>query len=598
MLCLTLALPAGAEEIRSYDKAAGGWQYAVMGVYPYEADGAMREVLWRVLSVANGQALMLADQVLDAHQVINETDQAVIKARTYRRIDSYTDSDLCAWMNSEMVETLFPDEAFRDALVEGEFGKLYCLTTEQFTNANFGFNRSMYGENFPDRKATGTPYYIERGGYVDQSTKTAPYWAATIRGKTGYQLQLVGYNGHLSWGAYTRVNVGVRPALTIDLSQCQITGAGTRAEPFLITVAGKAEAEAAPVAEETAAEAAGATEETEDASEAPDDDDAEQEDEPEDEEPAEDEGEAEPEQETEQDEEPEQADEPEEADEPEQPEESADQPETEKEPPKVMIGGVEVLLGTPAPDLSLEGRETAEPVLPSFLFTPTPAPAVTASPAREETGERWADSQPFGIRHGPRDQKKVAVKGILRVQLADRVDAAVINLGKFPAVPASRLDNRQGRQRGEIVRMLRIQLDGGQIIDLPEFRAGIIKHDGKVCYDLLTRALRVYRGYSRSAKLAAALGRSRLHGKDPLLRAVYALGIPEQQIDRNRDLCLAAAVRKRQYVRKNGDRLASFVFDLYMLFGCRRQMLRAAAQAQLRRVFLQVYRADGSVCIR
>ena len=44
MLCLTLALPAGAEEIRSYDKAAGGWQYAVMGVYPYEVDGAMREV--------------------------------------------------------------------------------------------------------------------------------------------------------------------------------------------------------------------------------------------------------------------------------------------------------------------------------------------------------------------------------------------------------------------------------------------------------------------------------------------------------------------------------------------------------------------------
>lgn len=390
MLCLALALPAGAEEIRSYDKAAGGWQYAVMGVYPYEADGAMREVLWRVLSVENGQALMLADQVLDAHQVINETDQAVIKARTYRRIDSYTDSDLCAWMNSEMVETLFPDEAFRDALVEGEFGKLYCLTTEQFTNASIGFNRSMYGENFPDRKATGTPYYIERGGYVDQSTKTAPYWAATIRGKTGYQLQLVGYNGHLSWGAYTRVNVGVRPALTIDLSQCQITGAGTRAEPFLITVAGKAETEAAPIAEETAAEEAGAPEETEDAPE--DDDDAAEQEEPEDEEPAEDESEAEPEQEAEQPEESEQADESEQTDEPEQPEESAAQPEAEKEPPKVMIGGVEVLLGTPAPDLSLEGRETAEPVLPSFLFTPTPAPAVTAEEEPEAPAQEAAEA--------------------------------------------------------------------------------------------------------------------------------------------------------------------------------------------------------------
>ena len=238
ILCLTLILPAGAEGIRSYDKADGGWQYVTMGVYPYEADGAMREVLWRVLFVENGEALLLADQVLDAHQVINEADQSVIKARTYRRIDSYAESDLCAWMNSEMLETLFPDEGLRSILVEKEFGKVYCLTTEQFTTVQYGFSRSLYGENFPDRKATGTPYYIERGGYVDQSTKTAPYWAATIRGKgkAGYQLQLVGYNGHLSWGAYTRVNVGVRPAVTIDLSRCELNGRGTRNEPFLVTV--------------------------------------------------------------------------------------------------------------------------------------------------------------------------------------------------------------------------------------------------------------------------------------------------------------------------------------------------------------------------
>ena len=63
ILCLTLILPAGAEGIRSYDKADGGWQYVTMGVYPYEADGAMREVLWRVLFVENGEALLLADQV-------------------------------------------------------------------------------------------------------------------------------------------------------------------------------------------------------------------------------------------------------------------------------------------------------------------------------------------------------------------------------------------------------------------------------------------------------------------------------------------------------------------------------------------------------
>ena len=60
-----------------------------------------------------------------------------------------------------------------------------------------------------------------------------------------------------------------------------------------------------------------------------------------------------------------------------------------------------------------DGGETpdaaAETAQPDEADAGAPAPSVTASPAAEETGERWADSQPFGIRHGPRDQKKVAV---------------------------------------------------------------------------------------------------------------------------------------------------------------------------------------------
>ena len=369
-LCLALALPAAAEDIRGYDKAAGGWQYAAMGVYPYEADGTQREVLWRVLSVENGQALLMTEQVLDVHQVINETNQDVIKARTYRRIDSYADSDLCAWMNGEMLDTLIPDEALRDALAETEFGKLYCLTTEQFTTAQYGFSRSLYGENFPDRKASGTPYYAARGGYVDQGTKTAPYWAATIRGKTGYQLQLVGYNGHLSWGAYTRVNVGVRPALTIDLSRCEVSGSGTKDEPFLITARAGAGEEAAAAEEEPAPEDPDLS--APEAEPAPEDAEAVP---------------AEPETVPEAPAAAEPAEEP-----AEKSAEEPAEPDVPQEPVRVMINGVEITLGTPAPDASLEGREQpAEPVVPDFLFTPTPAPAAETP---EETGEPEPAEEP------------------------------------------------------------------------------------------------------------------------------------------------------------------------------------------------------------
>ena len=431
LLCLALILPtAGAEEIRGYDKANGGWQYLTMGVYPYEADGAMREVLWRVLAVENGEALLLSDQVLDVHQVINETDQEVIKARTYRRIDSYADSDLCAWMNTEMLETLFPDEALRSILAEKEFGRLFCLTTEEFTNARYGFSRSMYGENFPDRKAVGTPYYTARGGYVDQSTKTVPYWAATIRGKTGYQLQLVGYNGHLSWGAYTRVNVGVRPAAWIDLSRCEISGKGTRAEPFLVSVPAEAVEEnetgeppvpaedepltdEAPEAEQGPAEDEPLTDETPEPEQTPAEDDT-----PEPALPAEEEGTAEPNPEEEPPVPEENVPAPEE-----QAEENTAQPEPEQEPAKVMIGGVEVLLGTPAPDTSLEGRETAEPVLPSFLFTPTPAP-VEAAEAQEPPETPAPAEEPEEPRHFTADQMVLSFIGDLSIGDATQSRAA------------------------------------------------------------------------------------------------------------------------------------------------------------------------------
>ena len=232
-----ILLTAGAEarDMRGYDKQDGGWQYVLLGAYPYEADGTPADVLWRVLSVENGQALLLSEEVLDVRQVINETDQNVIKARTYRRISAYQESDLYTWMNTEMLDALLSKD-WQALLVNGEGGLLYCLTTDQFTTAAYGFNRSLYGENFPDRKAKGTPWYEARGGYVDRGTKTATYWTATIRGKSGYQLQLVGYNGHLSWGAYTRVNVGVRPALTIDLTRCLISGEGTKDDPFRLTL--------------------------------------------------------------------------------------------------------------------------------------------------------------------------------------------------------------------------------------------------------------------------------------------------------------------------------------------------------------------------
>lgn len=52
-------------------------------------------------------------------------------------------------------------------------------------------------------------------------------------------MQLIGYNGHLNWGAYTRVNVGLRPSVRLDMTQMEITGGtGTKKDPFILTYCG------------------------------------------------------------------------------------------------------------------------------------------------------------------------------------------------------------------------------------------------------------------------------------------------------------------------------------------------------------------------
>ena len=212
-LLLALLLPLAAQadaNIRGYVKGQG-YEYVLLGEYPYEKDGTEKPVLWRVLENTDGRALLITEQIIDTQQVIFETDQKVIEKRTYRRINSYAESDLMPWLNTEALDTLLGDDPIRHALIEEPgAGKLFILTSEQFLNTAYGFSAGMWNEQ-KSRQAEGTPYAIKsRNLYVDTSINKSPYWAATIKDPADYKLQLIGYNGHLSWGAYTRVNVGLR----------------------------------------------------------------------------------------------------------------------------------------------------------------------------------------------------------------------------------------------------------------------------------------------------------------------------------------------------------------------------------------------------
>ena len=233
---LTFSIIACAEDLpRGYIKGQG-YQYFEIGTYPQGKSGEITPVIWRALTIENHQALLLTEYVLDAKQVIFEQDETIIAKHAYRRIKSFADSDLCQWMNTSMLQTIMGNTGLENALVAGEFGKLYPLTDRQLLTAEYGFSTARFG-SVPVRRATATAYAKNEGAYCDTNGST-PYWVATVKTAEGYKLQIVGYNGHLSYGAYTRTNIGIRAAMTLNLDQCVLSGGkGTLEEPYRVALA-------------------------------------------------------------------------------------------------------------------------------------------------------------------------------------------------------------------------------------------------------------------------------------------------------------------------------------------------------------------------
>ena len=253
ILLLLCAAARASAEIRGYEKDRG-YDYATLGSYPYEADGTEKPVLWRVLQADDGQALLLTEYILDAKQVIFESNAKVIENHSFRRISAYDESDLYAWLNTEGLNALLGDDPLRGALMEEPgLGRLFPLPQEQYMNVDNGFERGQWGEEvnaYPRRQGTCTPYAAAQGLYVDYRNQKSPYWCVAIKDASDYKFGLVGYNGHISWGAYTNTKVGgLRLAVQLDLDLLEIaSGTGTKEDPYVLRYTG-AEAPSEPTAE-------------------------------------------------------------------------------------------------------------------------------------------------------------------------------------------------------------------------------------------------------------------------------------------------------------------------------------------------------------
>ena len=251
LLCLTAFFSAQAE-LRGYAKGSG-YEYVLLGSYPYEQDGTEKPVLWRVLTVENDQALLLTEYIIDTKQIIFESDPKVIENHSFRRISEYAESDLYQWLNTEGIDRLLGREDIRAALIEEPgLGLLFPLTQEQYMDEDtYGFSKGQWGEElnaYPRRQAVSTPYAQANGLYVEKRNGKSPYWCVAIKGAKDYKFGLVGYNGHISWGAYTNIKVGgLRLAVRLDLNKIAVSGGlGTMDNPYTLSFSGETTADAKP----------------------------------------------------------------------------------------------------------------------------------------------------------------------------------------------------------------------------------------------------------------------------------------------------------------------------------------------------------------
>ena len=240
--------------LRGWDLNAG-YQYAIMGVYPYEKDGTKAPVLWQVLAVEDGKALLYTTYIIEVHQPTEVSGTSAEKHK-YPEISDYGDTDLNSWLNEVMINDLLGSEPVLAAVTEEQYGRLYPLTDADLMNEKYGFTNQRFYE-VRSRWAFATPYALDRKLYPDYGSKlsrdrkygTSSYWVAALKRNSngdqipGKYLQLCagiadpheqgGTNiGHLSFGYLNRTTVGLRLAVRLDTAKIQvISGNGSLFDP-------------------------------------------------------------------------------------------------------------------------------------------------------------------------------------------------------------------------------------------------------------------------------------------------------------------------------------------------------------------------------
>jgi hypothetical protein len=246
LLLLSLAaLPAFAEDgIRGYDRR-NGWVYVTLGEFPQDADGGIRPILWRVLSVEDGRAYCVSEYVLINHRIHGDDQEYIAFKGDFRQTEMWD------YLNGEFSGTAFTEAELEAIDDTEEFGRIFLLSREDLKNESFGFTSNQR------RKAWGTPWALAQmteneahNNRVEQALfrygakygSHSPYWTRT-QGSNKYSANCTKQEGQIGWIRVVVQNEGCRPACWLRLDALTVSGgAGTLEDPFVLIPSAEVEA--------------------------------------------------------------------------------------------------------------------------------------------------------------------------------------------------------------------------------------------------------------------------------------------------------------------------------------------------------------------
>lgn len=245
ILCAVMVitmLPPGAKVSQaattvSNPRTANGvstWDCIYFGNY-YQSNSSTKEpIKWRVLSVEENEAFVMADMALDC-QPYNETDEDV----------TWETCTLRQWLNNTFLNTAFDAEeqsAIKTTTVVNEnniynnnpggnptMDKIFLLSQNEMKNPQYGFNSNYYKKS-ETRQCKPSEYAVENNCFIrsiDDYVGNCFWWLRSPGDRSDFATYVT-FSNEGSAGYYVSMDgIGVRPALNINLSSSSWKYAGT-----------------------------------------------------------------------------------------------------------------------------------------------------------------------------------------------------------------------------------------------------------------------------------------------------------------------------------------------------------------------------------